>query len=406
MRTQLVLPSLLGAIALLAWPVSVSSSITYCSSVNTGSSQAANESTFQSNGLCEDHCSSYAFGILQGYDCWCSNIVPNSATNVNNSKCSQDCPGYPDDSCGSTSKGLYAYVEVVGNQPTGTATVSSTSTTSTSVSKPLGRNLCYRTGEGCALRGSIGTRFDQTSSTQSSSTTSAATTTTGQTVSTETNAGGTVKTVTLEAPQPTATASSTGTSSKSTSSSGMSSGTIAGIVVGSIGGALAIIALIFVLFFAKRKQRASSPDPSVQNILLDGRQSKGSQMSFMKGMFSDNHSHTLSAGSSIAAHRLPTFTDNRMKTDTVLFANGRRDSDASLQDNEDYSRPVLRVSHVFCSDDAMSQANDNPSSRTRTRVSVDGRPNPSPCVCFYCICALLCLCPFSICVFSAKTAVL
>ncbi|PYI30370.1 hypothetical protein BP00DRAFT_346297 [Aspergillus indologenus CBS 114.80] len=365
MRAHFVLPSLLGAIALLAWPVSVSSSITYCSSVNTGSSQAANESTFQSNGLCEDHCSSYAFGILQGYDCWCSNIAPNSATNVNNSKCSQDCPGYPDDSCGSTSKGLYAYVEVVGNQPSGTATVSSTSTTSTS--------------------GSIGTQFDHvkslgpasylvklaldeiTSSTQSSSTTSAATTTTGQTVSTETNAGGTVKTVTLAASQPTATASSTGTSSKSTSSSGMSSGTIAGIVVGSIGGALAIIALIFVLFFAKRNQRASSPDPSVQNILLDGRQSKGSQMSFMKGMFSDNHSHTLSAGSSIAAHRLPTFTDNRMKTDTVLFANGRRDSDASLQDNEDYSRPVLRVSHVFCSCHAMSQANDDPSSRTRTR---------------------------------------
>ncbi|PYI14990.1 hypothetical protein BO86DRAFT_419963 [Aspergillus japonicus CBS 114.51] len=345
MRAHFVLPSLLGAIALLAWPVSVSSSITYCSSVNTGSSQAANESTFQSNGLCEDHCSSYAFGILQGYDCWCSNIAPNSATNVNNSKCSQDCPGYPDDSCGSTSKGLYAYVEVVGNQPSGTATVSSTSTTSTSVSKSLGRYLCDRTCEGCALRGSLGTQFDQTSSTQSSSTTSAATTTTGQTVSTETNAGGTVKTVTRAASQPTATASSTGTTSKSTSSSGMSSGTIAGIVVGSIGGALAIIALLFVLFFAKRNQRASSPDPSVQNILLDGRQSKGSQMSFMKGMFSDNHSHTLSAGSSIAAHRLPTFTDNRMKTDTVLFANGRRDSDASLQDNEDYSRPVLRLTN-------------------------------------------------------------
>ncbi|PYH48744.1 WSC domain-containing protein [Aspergillus saccharolyticus JOP 1030-1] len=313
MRAQLVLPSLLGAIILLAWPVSVSSSITYCSSVNTGSSQAANESTFQSNGLCEDHCSTYAFGILQGYDCWCSNIAPNSATNVNNSKCSQDCPGYPDDSCGSTTKGLYAYVEVVGNQPSGTATVSSTSTTSTS---------------------------------SSSTTTSEATTTTGQTVSTETNAGGAVKTVFVGGGQATATSSSTSTSSKSTSSSGMNAGTIAGIVVGSIGGALAIIALIFVLFFAKRKQRASSPDPSVQNILLDGRQSKGSQMSFMKGMFSDNHSHTLSAGSSIAAHRLPTFTDNRMKTDTVLFANGRRDSDASLQDNEDYSRPVLRVSHV------------------------------------------------------------
>jgi cell wall integrity and stress response component len=63
-------------------------------------------------------------------------------------------------------------------------------------------------------------------------------------------------------------------------------------------------------------------------------------MSFVKGMFSDGHSHTLSAGSSITPQRMPTFTDNRLKTDTVL----RRDSDVSLQDNEDYSRPVLRVS--------------------------------------------------------------
>ncbi|PWY90840.1 hypothetical protein BO70DRAFT_368065 [Aspergillus heteromorphus CBS 117.55] len=314
MRAGVYLPPLLGVVALLAWPVSVASSLTYCSSANTGSSQAANESTFQSNGLCEDHCSTYAFGILQGYDCWCSNIAPNSATNVNTSDCSQDCPGYPDDSCGSTSKGLYGYVAIVGQQPSGTATVSTTSTSSTS-----------------------------TSSTETSATTTDATTT-GKTVAVETDSG-VVKTVTVANSQTTATSASADKVSSKQSSSGMSSGTIAGVVVGSVGGALAIIALIFVFFFARRKTRASSPDPSVQNILLDGRQSKGSQMSFMKGMFSDNHSHTLSAGSSIAANRMPTFTDNRMKTDTVLFANGRRDSDASLQDNEDYSRPVLRLTN-------------------------------------------------------------
>ncbi|BCR94741.1 WSC domain-containing protein [Aspergillus luchuensis] len=311
MRADFLLPPLLGVIALLAWPVSVASSLTYCSSVNTGSSQAANESTYQSNGLCEDHCSNYAFGILQGYDCWCSNIVPNEATNVNTSQCSQDCPGYPDDSCGSTSKGLYGYVEIVGHQPSGTATVSTTSTSSTSTS--------------------------------SSSETTAATTT-GESVAVTTDSG-VVKTVTIPAAtKATSTSAADNLSSaKSSDNSGMSSGTIAGVVVGSVGGALAILALIFVLFFAKRKSRSNSPDPSVQSILLDGRQSKGSQMSFMKGMFSDNHSHTLSAGS--AASRLPTFTDNRMKTDTVLYANGRRDSDVSLQDNEDYSRPVLRLTN-------------------------------------------------------------
>ncbi|GFN17980.1 ER membrane protein [Aspergillus tubingensis] len=291
MRADFLLPPLLGVIALLAWPVSVASSLTYCSSVNTGSSQAANESTYQSNGLCEDHCSNYAFGILQGYDCWCSNIVPNEATNVNTSQCSQDCPGYPDDSCGSTSKGLYGYVEIVGHQPSGTATVSTTSTSSTSTS--------------------------------SSSETTAATTT-GESVAVTTDSG-VVKTVTIPAAtKATSTSAADNLSSaKSSDNSGMSSGTIAGVVVGSVGGALAILALIFVLFFAKRKSRSNSPDPS--------------------GMFSDNHSHTLSAGS--AASRLPTFTDNRMKTDTVLYANGRRDSDVSLQDNEDYSRPVLRLTN-------------------------------------------------------------
>ncbi|PYH98683.1 hypothetical protein BO71DRAFT_425928 [Aspergillus ellipticus CBS 707.79] len=349
MRTDFLLPPLLGVIALLAWPVSVASSLTYCSSANTGSSQAANESTFQSNGLCEDHCSTYAFGILQGYDCWCSNIAPNSATNVNTSDCSQSCPGYPDDSCGSTSKGLYGYVEIVGQQPSGTATVSSTSTSSTSVKRIAASTLLlawiiYCT-ESEVVDGVVTTSVIETSTTDSSSTTTDAATTTGKTVAVETDSG-VVKTVTIANSQPTSTASPDKVSSKdSKSSSGMSSGTIAGVVVGSVGGALAIIALIFVLFFARRKSRASSPDPSVQNILLDGRQSKGSQMSFMKGMFSDNHSHTLSAGSSIAANRLPTFTDNRMKTDTVLFANGRRDSDASLQDNEDYSRPVLRLTN-------------------------------------------------------------
>jgi cell wall integrity and stress response component len=41
-----------------------------------------------------------------------------------------------------------------------------------------------------------------------------------------------------------------------------------------------------------------------------------------------------------------TFTDRRMKTNTVLYPNGARDSSVSLQDNEDYSRPVLRVSGI------------------------------------------------------------
>ncbi|KAE8146467.1 hypothetical protein BDV25DRAFT_162385 [Aspergillus avenaceus] len=194
--------------------------------------------------------------------------------------------------------------------PSGTATVSSSKTSSTDSS---------------------------TKSTDSSKTTETSATTTGVSVET---VGGNVKTVTIANSKPTST-SSPELAEKNDSGSGLSGGAIAGIVIGCIGGLAALIAIIFLVFFAKRQSRSTSPDPSVQGALIDGRNSKGSQMSFMKGAYSDNHSHTLSAGSS----RLPTFTDTRLKTDTVLYPGGRRDSDVSLQDNEDYSRPVLRLTN-------------------------------------------------------------
>ncbi|KAF7587117.1 hypothetical protein BBP40_007708 [Aspergillus hancockii] len=300
-------------LALFVWQVSASSDITYCSSVNTGASNAANISVYQSNGLCTDHCNAdYAFGILQGKSCWCSNIAPNKATNVGTSKCDTGCPGYPDDSCGSASDGVFAYLQMNLHSPSGTATVSSSTSTSTTESS--------------------------TKSSDSSKTTATSPTTTGSQV-VETVAGE-IKTVTVPNSKPTST-SSPELAEKNSGGSSLSAGAIAGVVVGSIGGLAAILAILFFIFFAKRQSRSNSPDPSVQNVLLDGRNSKGSQMSFMKGAYSDNHSHTLSAGSS----RLPTFTDNRLKTDTVLYQGGRRDSDVSLQDNEDYSRPVLRLTN-------------------------------------------------------------
>lgn len=87
---------------------------------------------YQSNGLCTQTCNSdYAFGILQGKSCWCSNIAPNKATNVDTSKCDTGCPGYPDDSCGSASKGVFVYIQMNEHSPSGTATVSSSTSTST-----------------------------------------------------------------------------------------------------------------------------------------------------------------------------------------------------------------------------------------------------------------------------------
>ncbi|KAL2849225.1 hypothetical protein BJY01DRAFT_210917 [Aspergillus pseudoustus] len=302
----------LPLLALLAWAalwIKVDSSITYCSSVRTGSS-SANFSIYQSQGNCEQHCSDSAFGILLDKNCWCSDIAPNKATNVDISKCDDDCPGYPDDTCGNAADELYGYIQL-GN-PSGTATAPTTSTTHTS-----------------------------TTSTKSDS----STTTTSHTSVVETN-DGQVTTITIGGSDSTSVAdSATASAASSGGSSGISGGTIAGIVVGVVGGiALVVAAIIF--FLAKRRQNSDSPDGS-QNGTIDGRQSKGSQMSYAnaKGMFGDNHSHTLSNGSSHTPQRMPTFTDNRLNTGAVLYPNGRRSSDVSLQDNEDYSRPVLRLTN-------------------------------------------------------------
>lgn len=120
----------------------------------------------------------------------------------------------------------------------------------------------------------------------------------------------------------------------------MSGGTIAGIVVGVIAGLALIGALIFLVFlYRRRAERASSPVPSQD---MADRHSRGS--SFMRGIFPQGHVQDLAPGASNGLGRQQTFTDNRLRQDSVLYPNGRRNSSVSLQDNEDYSRPVLRVS--------------------------------------------------------------
>ena len=110
--------------------------ITYCSSQNTGSSFAAGmfrlvsclvyhgansvvvDAQFQSDGACQQTClGSYAFAILQGSDCWCSNYIP--AETVPPSSCNEQCPGFPNDTCGNSAEGLFGYIALT-ISPSGT----------------------------------------------------------------------------------------------------------------------------------------------------------------------------------------------------------------------------------------------------------------------------------------------
>jgi hypothetical protein len=154
----------------------------------------------------------------------------------------------------------------------------------------------------------------------------------------QTTSNGEVVTITKQL-TPTATAGST--SSNSGGGSSLSGGSIAGIVIGVLGGLALIAGLVFLVFFYRRRSHAESPVPSQD--MTDNRTSRGS--SFMRGVFPQSgHMHDPSAQ---AGNGRPNqFTDNRLRTDAVVYSHGRRESSTSLQDNEDYSRPVLRVSEL------------------------------------------------------------
>ena len=84
---------------------------------------------FQSNGACHDTClAQYAFAVVQGFNCWCSDYVPFDTTST--ALCDQDCPGFPSDKCGNTTAGLYGYI-ALSVQPSGTQGATSSSTSST-----------------------------------------------------------------------------------------------------------------------------------------------------------------------------------------------------------------------------------------------------------------------------------
>ncbi|KAF2716771.1 hypothetical protein K431DRAFT_298369 [Polychaeton citri CBS 116435] len=124
-------PSVLSSLALLAIAKGAASlEQLYCSNQNTGASSQEDSDIYQSNGLCYKNCASqYAFAIVQWQGCWCSNYIP--AQQEDASECDQQCPGYPDDLCGSQDKGLYGYIKLP-NEPSGTAGASSSQPSSTS----------------------------------------------------------------------------------------------------------------------------------------------------------------------------------------------------------------------------------------------------------------------------------
>jgi hypothetical protein len=112
--------------------------IAYCSPDNTGADTGYQAGTgasasritllanhlqpeynqYQSDGSCQVKCQdSYAFAVLQGVNCWCSDYAPSEQKQTN--LCNDPCPGFPGDWCGNPSAGLYGYV-ALSSAPSGT----------------------------------------------------------------------------------------------------------------------------------------------------------------------------------------------------------------------------------------------------------------------------------------------
>lgn len=111
-----------GLILLAAFVRADDLSTEYCSDQNTGT-DGPFYSIYNSMGACQTQCQdNYAFGIVQGKNCWCGNYIPSQQGSV--SDCNSACPGFPSDLCGNPGRGMYGYIPL-GIAPSGTAGASS-----------------------------------------------------------------------------------------------------------------------------------------------------------------------------------------------------------------------------------------------------------------------------------------
>jgi cell wall integrity and stress response component len=90
---------------------------------------------FMSNGACQTHCQgAFAFAVIQGSSCWCSNYIP--ALQQSTYNCNDPCPGFPSEWCGSTDTDLFAYFLLAAGVPLGTSGSGSSGPSSTQASSP------------------------------------------------------------------------------------------------------------------------------------------------------------------------------------------------------------------------------------------------------------------------------
>ncbi|KAK2782373.1 hypothetical protein FQN53_009807 [Emmonsiellopsis sp. PD_33] len=359
----------------------------YCSSLNTGSDFDAVRSTYQSNGACRDTCvGKYAFAILQGKSCWCSNLQPGDTTSTD--ECSDRCPGFPSDRCGNAKKGLYGYL-ILDRKASGTVGQATKTSLSVSITTFLGPWESFATiissnsptlsasslsqtpsydvapkptaeldPNSSVLTSSVQSTFlSRASTTSSTDSQSEMVSTLTSHITTAPTGTSTISLGTVSGHIVTLTvgpgSSQTGPANASGGSAPLSGGAIAGIIIGALlAFGLALAAVLWVFCMRRRRDKEMSddsptspydrpvPSPSFHGTI----QSPTMSYTPSRPM---NNAYGSNGAPSQTGNRLsvPAFTDSRMKKDAAIYPNGGRHSNVSLQDNQDYSRPVLRLTN-------------------------------------------------------------
>ncbi|KAF4544702.1 hypothetical protein BFW01_g8821 [Lasiodiplodia theobromae] len=359
---------------------------TYCSSQNTGSGNLQDTYIYQSNGHCHDECvDDYAFAIVQGKQCWCSNYAPSDQQDVSN--CDTTCPGYGYEDCGNTDDDLYGYIKLdlaaSGTQGASSAASTSTkaSTSTSSAPAPSSVETTIRvpdtetvvqtvTQSASVVVSTVLPKTSSTSKSESSTSSSAATTSSSSSSSSEESSSSSTRTssqvtqvtvVTVGGSVVTQTVTSAPSSEDSSSSasggSRVSGGQIAGAVVGGLAG-LALIAggIVFFLMRMRRKQDQASHDaengsPSTPQRNVSTLSRTGLLRSGEKDYTatlppinttrqSSDPSDTITPSSERRNSR-PLFHDQRLNPQPFMnLDNGSHASIVSIEDNRDYTRTL------------------------------------------------------------------
>ncbi|KAK3984069.1 hypothetical protein QBC44DRAFT_28145 [Cladorrhinum sp. PSN332] len=308
----------------------------YCAKVNTGNTFKAIVSDFQSDGRCDQNCTSYAFAIVREKSCWCSNLIPNEADQKPIGECNVPCPGYPSDLCGGI--GLWGYMQNNNNQPSGTAAagygISTTAAPTKSASSSPESSTVTLTSSSFSTTDPSSTIPYPPDSTKAPELT---------TITVE----GTVKTVIIT---PSQTGSPNGADLQQDSKSGLHGGAVAGIIVGVIGG-LIVLAVIIWMLWRRRRETTNSEIGFIGPPRRGG--SAAGSIAAMGSIKSGPHvseNRYLQRDPGWDENKRMSLvppTDPRMKTGLYNRDNRSHDSMASLQDNQDYSRIIAAPTRVL-----------------------------------------------------------